>query len=126
MWPKDFRTLYCEQRGCAYEDFEEHLFWRALFPHAWLVAPVLRWLFPGFFRLDFETLERVGQTFDRREFAQDIDRYVFLSRGLHSVLRSLLLIRVSGRRLMRECRRLEARLQDRGCPEVAAALPSAR
>jgi hypothetical protein len=126
MWPKDFRTLFCEQHGCALEDFDERVFWRVLYPHALLVAPLIRWLMPNFFRLDFETIDRVGQTFDRQEFAQDLDRYQFLSQGLHSALRSLFLVRVSGRKLMRLRRRVDAWQREQAAATLDNALQPAR
>jgi hypothetical protein len=112
MWSQDFRTLYCQQTGCAPERFERHVFWRVLYPHAVLLALPVRLLMPNFFRLDFETIDRVGQTFDGLEFGRDLDRYKFLSGGLHSVLRSLFLVRISGRKLMRLRRKMEKRLQE--------------
>jgi len=126
MWPKDFRTLYCEQHGCAPEEFDNHLFWRALYPHALLFAPVIRWLAPNFFRLDYETIDRVGQTYDGREFAQDLDRYAFLNTGLHSILRTLFLVRISGRKLVRLRRRVEAKLRQRSADVLSGVLQTAR
>jgi hypothetical protein len=127
MWTKDFRTLYCEHTGCAPERFEEHVFWRVLYPHAVLLALPVRLLMPNFFRLDFETIDRVGQTFDGREFGHDLDRYKFLNQGLYSVLRSWLLVRISGRKLMRLRRRLDGLAREQhACAELPAGLQPAR
>jgi hypothetical protein len=126
MRTKDFRTLYCEQTGCAPERFEEHVFWRVLYPPALLLALPVRLLMPNFFRLDFETIDRVGQTFDGLEFGRDLDRYKFLSGGLHSILRSWFLVRISGRKLMRLRRRLDARMRGQSAAGLDAALQPAR
>lgn len=126
MWTKDFRTLYCEQHGIAPEKFERSVFWRVLYPPALLLALPVRLLMPNFFRLDFETIDRVGQTFDGLEFGRDLDRYKFLSGGLHSILRSWFLVRISGRKLMRLRRRVDAWHRLQGETTLEGALQPAR
>lgn len=110
MCRTDFRHRFADFAGCAPEEFESKVFWRTLYLHAIPIAWIIRWLSPRFFRLDLETIERVGLTLDGREYGHDLDRYRFLSHGAHSVLRNLFRIRVSGKKLMRLRRTVEQHL----------------
>jgi hypothetical protein len=113
MWPNDFRNLFSEYAHCSPEEFEEKIFWRSLHWHAVPMVALLRLIYPPFFKLDFETIERIGQTFDSREFGRDLDRYRFLNGQRHSLLRSLFLVRISGRKLVHLRRRVERTLAER-------------
>lgn len=113
MWPNDFRNLYAKYARCHPEEFNNRVFWRTLYWHAIPFAWVIRLFSPEFFRLDWETIDRVAQTFDGREFSRDLDRYRFLNGQARSFLRSFLLVRISGKKLIRLHRRVGRALEAR-------------
>jgi len=113
MWPTEFRHLYAEYAHCAPEEFEKRVFWRTMYLHAIPIAWLIRLIYPPYFRLDLETIDRVAQTYDAREYAHDLDRFRFLSSQAHSLMRSMLLIRISGRKLVRLRRAVEKKLKVR-------------
>ena len=106
LWPTNFKTAFCSTYRCGPEDFEAAVFRRALFRHALLVAWWCRWRKPDFFREDLDFIHEVGALTDPDLFRQEVN--YFYGRNLRDKgwLRTLLRIRVSGKRLMRIRRRL--------------------
>ncbi len=95
--PLSFRERYCAHYGLRPEQFETHLFGRALYPHA---RPV-RWLLdrsPNYFMADREFLRNVGDLRSRRSFHAEAGEY-----GSHAkntgFLRRWLRLRVSAERV---------------------------
>jgi hypothetical protein len=124
MWPNDFRKQFATYAHCAPEQFTSKVFWRVLYFHAIPVACLIRLVVPDFFRLDLETIERVGQTENGREFTRDLDRFRYLNGEKHSLLRSLLFIRISGKKLVRLRRKVDrafARRQELGAGQLGTA-----
>ncbi len=113
MWPKTFRDLFCEVHDCPVEDYETKVFWRSLYPHTLLVAWLIRHVAPRFFRLDFQTIQRVGLATDSGEFNQDLDRFHFLNRYNADTIRAMWRLRISGKKLIRLRARLRRQLAAR-------------
>jgi hypothetical protein len=102
--PPTFRERYCRQCDLRPDEFEEHLFRRALYPHARLLRPVLE-LMDGFFGPDREFLRGVGDLRSRRLFHGEAAEYHAQS-DRRRVLRRWLRLRVSAERtrvLMEAC-----------------------
>ncbi len=102
--PPTFRERYCRQWGLRPDEFEEHLFRRALYLHARLLRPLLE-LADGYFGPDREFLRAVGDLRSRRLFHGEAAEYHALS-DRRRVLRRWLRLRVSAERtrvLMEAC-----------------------
>lgn len=106
MWPTDFKTAYCQRFHCDSNRFEQSVFRRALFRHALPVAWLLRLRNPDFFREDLDFIHEVGALQDPDLFRQEVNYFYGRNLRDRGWLRTLLRIRVSGKRLMRIRRRL--------------------
>ena len=113
MWHEEFRNLFANYADCNPDEVDRKIFWRVIYLHAIPAALIIRIFAPHYFRLDLETIDRVCQTMDGREFARDLDRYRFLNGEAHSLMRSFFLIRISGKKLIHLRRKVERRLARR-------------
>ncbi len=106
QWPTNFKSAFCRAFGCRPEDYEPAVFRRALFRHALPFAWWLRWRDPEFFREDLDFIHEVGGLTDPDLFRQEVNYFYGRNLRDRGWLRTLLRIRVSGKRLMRLRRRL--------------------
>jgi hypothetical protein len=104
MGTKVFKEIFCERFGCSASEYAERALGMSLYPHARILAPVLRKLQPGYFSVDLRFLEYLGKTPDIREAEVEIMNFSEANRMDRSLLRSRLRIRVSGRRAARLAR----------------------
>jgi hypothetical protein len=72
---KTFRESYCEKHRCGPEAFERKVFWRCLYRHAWLIAPVIMLFNESYFAADWDLISRVGDSASRRRVKEEIDDY---------------------------------------------------
>lgn len=98
MSASNFRERFCAQRHCPKDQFVQRAFWRTLYPHARLVAPVILLLRPGFFEADRSLIESAGEATDMRRIREDV-RDFFWDSNNRGWLRRRLNIRVSGQKL---------------------------
>jgi hypothetical protein len=100
-----FRERYCRRWELPSEQFEAHLFDRALYPPARWLRALLLWIWPDYFSADREFMRCVGDIRSRRFFhAEAGEFHTDASNG--RFLRRWLRLRVSAertRRLMEEC-----------------------
>jgi len=101
-----FRSLFCERSRCAPGDYEERAFTEFLYPHARLLAPVVRKLRPDFFDEDFQFIRGLASAKNGREANKEAINFQYAERARPSFLRSRLKIRVSGRKAIRSARDL--------------------
>jgi len=99
--PKKFRELFCEEFGCAREDYVRAAFSAALFSHARIPALIIRLVRPGFFGMDREYIIEAGETEDPLMFRGEIDIYHGNNLRSRSWLRNKLRIRLSGTKMKR-------------------------
>lgn len=102
--PPTFRERYCRRWNLRPEDFEDHLFRRALYLHARLLRPLLE-LLNGHFTADREFLRSVADLRSRRMFHAEASEFHSGEAG-RRFLRRWLRLRVSADRtrlLMEEC-----------------------
>jgi len=99
MKPRTFAEIYCEREGLRPAEWPAVLFQRTLYPHARLLARMVRRLDHRYFLADYEFVEDVGHLRSLDEFTPALDSYVEHpdNRGL---LRRKLRIRVSARRML--------------------------
>jgi hypothetical protein len=96
---KTFRELYCTQHNIPQERFDGELVRRSLHLHAW----PFYWLFGlnrNYTSPDYEFVRGVGELRNRREFRNEAAEFHYHPHN-RGVLRSLLRIRVSSKRLQK-------------------------
>jgi hypothetical protein len=108
MRVQDVRTLFCERAHCAPSEYEERAFRECLYWHARIMAPVLRWLMPGFFLHDLNFVRYLGAATSLREINAELLSFREGNVSRPSFGRTTRKFRVSGRRAARLARRLFA------------------
>jgi hypothetical protein len=96
-----FQHRFCALMNCAHEKYEQKMFLKCLYPHARLVAGIVRRLRPGFFREDFGVIRELATVTSAEIFQSDINRYHASNIRSRNLLRKMFLLRVSGKRLLR-------------------------
>ncbi len=95
-----FTDIYCQREHLATERFAGHLLQRTLYPHARVLAPLLRTLDRQHFLADNEFVQDVGNLTRTAHFAavmQDYSKHY----ANHGILRRTLRLRISVRRMQR-------------------------
>lgn len=103
MTEKTFAALYCEKQGLAPEQYEKAVLQRSLYPHARIVAPFLRLLWPDHFVADLDFIRGAGRLRRFREFFYEAEEFAHhpANRGFWRLTANL---RVSSRALRRMVR----------------------
>ena len=97
---KTFRRLFCERFACSEREYEREVFWKCVYRHALPLAFFLFKASPGIFREDFDLMREVGHATCRKDVIGELNRFYGRNVRDRSWLRKLLLIRVSGKRLL--------------------------
>ncbi len=97
---RSFCQAYCQRNRCDPRRFRRRIFWRCLYPHALVLAPVIWLLEPGFFGPDLGLIDEVGEATSSEEVAGDIDGFVDTCQLSGGFLRQRLRIRISGQKLL--------------------------
>lgn len=100
MTEKNFSELYCIQQGIPPEEFEAAVLKRALYPHARMVAPLVKILWPEFFAADLDFVRSAGRLRRFRDFFHESEEFAHHPANT-GMLRSLLNVRVSSRSIRR-------------------------
>jgi hypothetical protein len=95
----NLREAVCESLGCPTEQFEDTVFQLCLYPHARRLARLISAFSPGFFALDRAVIKEAGNAVSVREVQVEIESFAQANRQ-SGLLRGLLRIRLSGRRLL--------------------------
>ncbi len=70
-----FQNAFCTRTRCGEAGFEKTLFRRAVYPHALLLAWLIRRVAPGFFKEDMEFIRWLGGQSSFSRIREDIRRY---------------------------------------------------
>ena len=100
MNTRTFAEAYCSKHGIPGDRFEAVVLARALYPHARLLAPILRVMWPQHFAADLDLVRGAGQLRRVRDFSLeslDYTHHPANQGGLRRVLR----LRASTQRLRR-------------------------
>lgn len=119
MTDKTFAQMYCEKHGLKPEQYEAAVLSRALYPHARLVAPLWRLLWPEHFAADLDFVRSVGPLRRFREFFNEAEEFAHhpANRGFW---RLAVNVRISSRTLRRLVRAtLHPELQPEGNDHTA-------
>lgn len=103
MTEKTFAELYCEKHGLIPEDYEKVVLRRALYPHARLLAPFLRMIWPDHFAADLDFVRSVARLRRFREYFNEAEEFAHhpANRGFSRLTVNL---RISSRTLRRMVR----------------------
>jgi hypothetical protein len=98
---KTFKEAFCERYGYASEAYEGAVFRRCVFRHAWILAVLICWVAPETFQEDFDLIREVGQLSDPDLIRREVNYFYGRNARDKSWIRTTLLVRVSGKRLLR-------------------------
>ena len=98
---RNFRELFCEHFGCPTEAYDQKVFWRCVHRRSLPLAAVIYFINRDFFKRDFDTIRHLGITRSQGEFQKEVEDYYFNIRSYGNVFQRMLLVRVSGQRLVR-------------------------
>ncbi len=103
MNDKTFATRYCAQNSVSAADYEAAVLRAGLYPHARLIAPLVRFIWPDHFAADLDFVQKVGRLSRMRDFFHEAEEFVHhpANRGFW---RTVMHVRVSARALRRVVR----------------------
>jgi hypothetical protein len=102
----EFRQLFSEKWGVEAEQFEGKLFYKCLFRHALPFVWLLQKCDKNFFHEDFGMLRDVASARNTDEVICEVNRFFGRNARDKSFLRTVLFLRVSGKRVLRAYREL--------------------
>jgi hypothetical protein len=97
--PPTLREVYCLVHSCAVDEFNDHLFWRSLYPHAVPFAVSLYLVNPTYFRPERELIAALGSASSQQQL--DCELRHFNNRRVLGWWRGRAHIRISTERLAR-------------------------
>ncbi len=100
MTEKTFSELYCIQQNIELEEFEIVVLKRGLYPHARLVAPLVKMLWPDYFAADLDFVRSVGRLRRFRDYFHESEEFAHHPANT-GTLRLMLNVRVSSRTIRR-------------------------
>jgi len=106
---RQLKALFCERFDCPPSEYEERAFRKCLYPHARLLAFLIRIISPNFFAEDFKFVRYLGESTSLRDVSADRMNFHDANRSNPKFLRTALRIRVSGRKATRLAQRLYAK-----------------
>jgi len=96
MTSEQFDFLFCRHFNCSPSEYEDWAFRQLLYPHARLVARLIRMMNPGFFVQDFKFIRYLGEATDLREAKTSAADFQDANAGKRNFWRTGLRIRISG------------------------------
>jgi hypothetical protein len=99
MKPRTFAEIYCEREGLAPGEWPGVLFRRTLYPHARVLARIIRLVNRRHFLADHEFVEDVGHLRNLSDFTLVLGSYLEHPSNW-GLLRRRLRVRVSARRML--------------------------
>lgn len=100
MPARTFADLYCARHGLTRQSYHAHVFRRALFPHARLLAGLVKLFRRMHFLPDHEFVEETAYLTGVADFSQPLGSFLEHPAN-RSVLRRTFRLRLSARRLLR-------------------------
>src|SRR5262245_32897651 len=98
---KVFKIRFCERFKCSPAEYEQRAFRKLLYPHAKLIASLIRLVSPGFFAEDFKFIRFLGDASGFRDASVDVLNFGDVNLGNPKLLRTGLKLRISGRKATR-------------------------
>ncbi|MCI0540495.1 MAG: hypothetical protein L0Z50_35280 [Verrucomicrobiales bacterium] len=91
---------------CVAEKFVSDLFPRAIYRRSLPVTLLVWWLYPDFFKAEFDLLRELAVVTTRDGFRKEVEEYRYDVRRQASWWKNTLRLRISGQRLLRYARLL--------------------
>ncbi|MCD6052455.1 MAG: hypothetical protein K0Q55_3873 [Verrucomicrobia bacterium] len=110
-----FLEAWKKAQGTAPKNFEEDVFWQALYPHARTFAKIMCHIGRPFFQKDLDLIRRIGSVTSTQEANFEID-YQRYQRPDYGLFRGYLRLRISGKRLIHIVRKTLKPHHDTGLP----------
>jgi hypothetical protein len=107
-WPQGFQAAFCERFSCPPAKYADRAFRKCLTPHAWVLGPVFYFLERGYFVPDRQLFEHLADVDDWPRFEAEIEAFKREDAMGGNVLRRLLGIRVSVRKVKQLAEMLSA------------------
>ncbi len=95
---RDLRSLFCERFACPPSEFEKRALRKCLYLHVRIIAPLLRWLNPGFFERDRVFIDYFGKAKNWQEVTTEVAALHYQDSVKPRFVRNALRLRVSGRK----------------------------
>lgn len=98
-WPNGFQAAFCERFSCPAAKYADRAFRKCLTPHARVIGPVFYFLERGYFVPDRLLFEHLADVDDWPRFEAELEAFKREDAMRGNVLRRVLGIRVSVRKL---------------------------
>jgi hypothetical protein len=95
---RDLRSVFCERFHCPPSEFEKRAFRKCLYFPARMIAPLLRWLDPGWFERDLLFIRDFGKAKSWRQVMAELDAFHYREHLQPRYVRVALRLRVSARK----------------------------
>jgi hypothetical protein len=95
---RDLRLRFCERFNCPPFEFEKRAFRKCLYFHARMIAPLLRWIDPGWFERDLQFIRLLGNANNWQQVMAELDALRYREHLQPSYARVTLRLRVSTRK----------------------------
>jgi hypothetical protein len=99
--PYNFKTAFCARFEYQQEHFEQRVFWDAVHPEIKIVAFLISFFRPSFFRSDLDCIRSIATAETKQEVHVIVSSLRFDPNFNRGFFRGFLRVRVSGRRLTR-------------------------
>jgi hypothetical protein len=97
--PPTLRTIFCEIHRCRPEEFVNKVFWLSVHRRVLPFVALIKLLWPGFFRSDYELIEDAGHATRVNEILLVVNNYRNDCQRERRFFHDQLRWRISGRRL---------------------------
>ncbi len=98
-WPKGFKTAFCERFACPENKYADRAYRKCLTPHGRLLWPIIHLLERQYFVPDRLLFEHLADVTDWPRFDTELEAFTREDAMLGNVLRRVLGIRVSVKRV---------------------------
>ena len=98
MPPQQIQALFCQHFNCPPAEYEIRMLRKSLYWHARVLAPLVRAIKPNFFAEDLKFIRHLATSTETRELAVDQFNFRDANRANANFWRTMLKIRVSGRK----------------------------
>lgn len=103
-----FRAIFCRQYRCSEKEFPSRFFIRTIHRRTLPAIVLIRWLWPNFFKADWELIEDIGAAEHISEVMQAINNFRDDCHREQRFFHDQLRLRISGQRVSRLVERLRA------------------
>lgn len=97
----NLKNSYCMKYVIPPERFDRALFWRCVHSNGSVIARVILFIYPGFFRRELRLIQEIGRYTEMGEVHAALQRYHKENQNGGGFLRQKLKVRLSGKSLIK-------------------------